>query len=186
MRRRLADEIGREVAGVVLGRYSEFGMGRVGSGGNGDNDGVVEGLGDDASPVATAAAPESSSGTTSMDLGLAARSTAATATAASPPSSLATTTSTLSTKQWQQAHLLEREEADWPSSFWKEKEKEKQKQKLESETEAEGGSENRSGNENEVGSSSSSSTVPKESVWAYDIVLDERIARRMKRFVFDG
>ena len=173
MRRRLADEIGREVAGVVLGRYDEFGMGRGvegahSRGSNGDNNGVVEGLGDDASPVATATA------------------TAAVTSPPPPSSSLTTPTpSTLSMKQWQQAHLLEREEADWPSSFWKEKEKEKKKQKGEAENE----SENTSRNENGVGSSdssSSSSTAPKESVWADDIVLDERIARRMKRFVFDG
>ena len=158
MRRKLADEVGREVAGVVLGRYDEFERtdGSESSSGSSRNGSAgvagVAGLEDDASPVAVSRASE-----LEPDLE---RRTVATAANAAPATPV--TSSAMTTKQWQQARLLEREEADWPSSIRGAKHKR-----------AENGS-------------SSTNDVEEESVWTDAMVLDDRIAGRMRRFVFEG
>lgn len=148
MRRRLADEIGREVAGVVLSRSQEFekaaGTAAVVTASSLLSTGGGSGY-DDASPVsATASKITSGSGVDAERERKAVGS---------------------STMEWGQAHLLEHEEADWPSAF--------RKKRYDSDEEVD---------RNKKNDSDSS----KESVWVDEVVLDDRIAGRMRRFVCEG
>ena len=151
MRRRLADEIGREVAGVVLGLSGEFERmagtaatvtatsyfpPTVRSRDDGD---------DDASPVSTT----TSQVTSGLDVDTEQERKSARS----------------STTEWEQAHLLEHEEADWPSAFRRKKY---------------GSDEDVDMNKKGDGDGS------KESVWVDGIVLDDRIAGRMRRFVSES
>lgn len=143
MRRRLADEIGREVAGVVLGRSQEFektagtasaltASSSLSSGGSSDHD--------DASPVSATASQ-------TVDAERVRKSVRS------------------STTEWEQAHILEREEGNWPSAFRKKK----------------------YGSDEEVDrNKKNNDDSSKESVWVDEVVLDDRIAGRMKRFVSEG
>ena len=134
LRRRLADEVGREVAAVVLGRYEEYSRTSPG--------------------LSSFTADENSSSPSS--------SSAAAAISTDDESKR---------YKWQQARLLAHEEADWPSSLRKQRRKQEESKDDNSPT----------GDGNDAGAVSS---IPKkESVWLDDVVVDDRIAGRMRKFV---
>ena len=166
MRRKLADEIGREVAGVVLGRSGEFerttgtaatmvtsSSPSIPSTGR-NND-------DDASPVSTT----SSQATPDLDMN------------PERERRLARDNAT----DWQQAYLLEHEEADWPSTFRRSRRKEQEQEEEQELKKSDGEVKSNKSNNDDGGGEGR-----KESVWVDDVVLDDRIAGRMRRFVSES